>query len=331
VHKLRSLLHILLILIASAGPAGAKGLHHYVFFNMDRERISDSAFIETKAFEGAQLKYTWKQLEPERDRYDFSIIRADLEYLTSKGKKLFIQLQDASFEVARINAPLYLQKDADCHGGVNLQYRDDGTPEGQVARRWDPAVRARFQKLLSALGKEFDGKIEGIALPETAVGIDEGAHSAPGFTFEAYRNGIIENMKALKKAFPQSVAIQYANFMPGEWLPDNDRSYLRSVYEAAKATHVGVGGPDLKPWKPGQMNNGYCFIRKIDGAVPVGIAVQEGNYEHINPKTSRRVTIAELIDFATDYLRTDYMFWCTQEPYYSGELIPFLRKRSLQK
>ena len=50
-------------LICCAG-AGGEGPHHYVFFNRDRERISDVAFLETKPFEGAQLKYTWRELEP---------------------------------------------------------------------------------------------------------------------------------------------------------------------------------------------------------------------------------------------------------------------------
>jgi hypothetical protein len=36
-----------------------------------------------------------------------------------------------------------------------------------MARRWDENVRDRFKKLLVALGKEFDGKIEGVNLAET--------------------------------------------------------------------------------------------------------------------------------------------------------------------
>src|SRR5215470_6714190 len=76
----------------------AKPVRHYVFFGRDRERIAEASFLETKAFEGAQLKYTWKELEPQKDRYDFSAIRKDLAFLTSKGKKLFIQLQEVSFD-----------------------------------------------------------------------------------------------------------------------------------------------------------------------------------------------------------------------------------------
>jgi arylsulfatase len=40
---------------------------------------------------------------------------------------------------------------------------------------------------------------------------------------------------------------------------------------------------------------------------------------------ARDVTIAELLKFGTDELKLDYIFWCTQEPYYSNELIPFMR------
>ena len=73
------------LLICVDGIA-AQGTHHYVFFNRDRERIRDAAFLETKALEGAQLKYTWRELEPEQDRYDFSAIREDLQFLTSKER-----------------------------------------------------------------------------------------------------------------------------------------------------------------------------------------------------------------------------------------------------
>src|SRR6266566_4812218 len=84
---------ILSILTCYRGASAAEP-RHYVFFNRDRERISDAAFLGTKTFEGAQLKYTWRELERGRDDYDFSAIQRDLAFLNSKGKKLFIQLQD---------------------------------------------------------------------------------------------------------------------------------------------------------------------------------------------------------------------------------------------
>src|SRR3974390_2270935 len=143
-----------------AGVSGASP-HHYVFFNRDRERISEATFLGTKAFEGAQLKYTWRELEHEKDRYDFSAIQHDLAFLQAKGKQLFLQLQDASFDPKIIPVPAYLLNDAQYNGGADKQYgaEEDGKeqprPSGWVARRWDPAVQERFHRLLIALGKAF--------------------------------------------------------------------------------------------------------------------------------------------------------------------------------
>jgi hypothetical protein len=319
---------------ASADMNGrdAGGVHQYVFFNRERERISDAAFLQTKSFEGAQLKYSWRELEPTKDGYDFGEIRHDLASLTSNGKKLFIQIQDVSFDPAIIPIPRYLLNDAQYNGGADKQYSIQGedeehaTPAGWVARRWDPAVQDRFHKLLSALGHEFDGKIEGINLPETAVDFGESGRLFPkGFTPAIYRDSVLANMVALKRAFPKSVAMQYANFMPGNDAQSPDRSYLRSVYQRAKELGVGVGGPDLLPDKPGQMHNCYPLLREYARVVPTGIAVQNGNYEYMNPKTGKQVTVADLLAFGTDYLRVDYIFWCTQEPFYSRDLIPAFR------
>ncbi len=321
----------LLILLACTGVSAK--VRHYVFFGQDREKLKQaSSFLESKALEGAQVTYSWRQLEPKQDEYDFNYIREDLAFLSSKGKKLFIQLQDVTFSESRINVPRYLLQDAIYNGGADKQYHvNEGDEEhaivaGWAARRWDPAVQARFHKLLFALGKEFDGRIEGINFAETSVGFGYSGRLFPkGFSFEIYRDAIVTNMKALKRAFPKSVAMQYANFMPGEWRPTKDRGYLRAVYQAAKESKVGVGGPDLLPNRPGQLKSSYPLIREAAGIVPIGIAVQDGNYDDVNPKTGKRLTIAELIQFATEYLKVDYIFWCTQEPYYSQDLIPFLR------
>jgi hypothetical protein len=312
----------------------ARPIHHYVFFGQDREKIKTaSEFLETKALEGAQLAYSWRQLEPVKDKYDFSLIREDLAFLTSKGKKLFIQLQDVTFSESHINVPLYLLRESQYNGGADKQYRIAGDDEehavveGWMMRRWDPAVQERLHKLLLALGKEFDGRIEGINLAETSMIVGESGRLFPkGFSFEAYRDAIITNMKALKRAFPKSVVMQYANFMPGEWRPTEDKGYLRAVYDAAKDLKVGVGGPDLLPYRPGQLKSSYPLIRDAAGIVPTGIAVQDGNYEDQDPKTGKAMTIPELLKFATEYLKVDYIFWCTQEPYYSRQVIPFLKR-----
>ena len=312
----------------------AKPVQHYVFFGQDRDKIkTDSGFLGTEAFEGAQVAYSWRQLEPQKDQYDFSAIREDLTFLTSKGKKLFIQLQDTTFSESRIPVPRYLLNEPQYNGGADKQYRvkdhdeEHAVVDGWMARRWDPAVQERLHKLLFALGKEFDGRIEGINFAETSASFGESGRLFPkGFSFEIYRDAIITNMKALRQAFPKSVVIQYANFMPGEWRPTDDKGYLRAVYKAAQELKVGVGGPDLLPYRPAQLKNSYPLIREAAGTVTVGVAVQDGNYEDRQPQTQKPITIPELFKFATEDLRVNYIFWCTQEPYYSEQLIPFLKR-----
>src|SRR2546423_827243 len=308
--------------------AAAKRVHHYVFFAQDREKIKDAkSFLDTKAFEGAQVAYSWRQLEQGKDNYDFSEIREDLAFLNAHGKKLWIQFQDVTFTPTRIPVPKYLLNDPIYNGGADKQWRlpdnDEAKAvhEGWMARRWDPAVRERMQKLFIALGKEFDGRIEGINLSETsAVFGSTGKLFPKGYTREIYRDAIIANMKGLKRAFPKSIAMQYANFMPG------GRPYLEAVYRAARDSNIAVGGPDLLPFRPFQLSNSYPLIRDSAGTVPTGLAVQDGNYGDIDPKTGKRATIEELLKFATVDLKLDYIFWCTEEPYYSNDITPFIAK-----
>jgi len=306
----------------------AKRVHHYVFFGMDRERISDKLFLETGKFEGAQIGYSWRQLEHTKDEYDFSLIREDLKFLTEHGKKLWIQFQDVTFSPKRNHAPKYLLEDPKYNGGADKQWRipdDDesrAVHEGWMVRRWDPAVQDRLHRLFAALGREFDGRIAGINLSETSSGFGHSGKLFPkGYTPEIYRDSIITSMRVLKRAFPKSIAMVYANFMPG------GRPHLEAVYQAARDANVAVGGPDLLPFRPFQRENSYPLIRSSAGKVPTGIAVQDGNYSDVNRETGKRANIAELLKFGTDYLKIDYVFWCTEEPYFSKELVPYMASK----
>lgn len=316
--------------------ARAGTMQHFVFFGLERERIHEPSFLEAPRLVGAQLKYTWKELEPEKDRYNTDLVRRDLEFLQSKGKKLFVQLQDISFSTEIVNVPDYLLEDPAYHGGAHIQYEvEDGedkrvTAIGWVARRWDPAVLERFSSLLHALGDAFDGKIEGINFAETSVASTSwsrtGESVPEGFTFERYRDGIKSMMNAGRDAFPNSTVIVYANFMPGEWLPWNDQGYLKSIYQYAAEIGCGVGGPDLLPYRKGQLGHSYPLIRNRREGLPAGIAVQEGNYDQVVPGTHAKISVQDLYWFARDDLHLDYIFWGTQEPSYSRDVLVFLRE-----
>jgi hypothetical protein len=326
-----------LLLTLAAGSAASEPIHpaapmNFIFFDRERGRIADPAFLGNGSIAGAQLKYTWRELEPERDRYELRPLLADLAFLSKHGKRLFIQLQDVTFEDRDACVPDYLREDSSFGGGVARQYQirgdDESTarPDGWVARRWDPAVRARFIGLLQALGEELDGRIERINLPETAVSFGESGRLHPaGFSDTSYVRGVEALMTAARRAFPRSRVIQYANFMPGEWLPWTDHGYLRAIYAHADRIGVGVGGPDLLPYRKGQQSHSLPLIAGRAPGTVAALAVQWGNLDEKNPATGARVTVSELYRFARDRLRLDYIFWGTQEPYYSNDVLPFIR------
>jgi hypothetical protein len=328
----RILIFLTIFLIFCTNGIAQKKIKQYIFFELDRDRINDTSFLNNDCIEGAQLKYLWRELEPKEDQYNLELIENDLDFLTSRGKKLFIQLQDVTFDTTlRKPVPDYLITDKRYHDGVNIQYETNDNDEilgagGYVARRWDILVAERFNKLLKALGRRFDGKIEGINLPETSVEFGNTGKLYPeGFSPLIYRDAIIKYMTMVKIAFPHSVVILYANFMPGEWPHRADKSYLQSLYEFASKNKIGMGSPDIKIYQQPFMNHSYKFLREYTNSITSGVAVQEGNYEEINPKTGKQVTVTEIYDFANEYLCLDYIFWCTQEPYYTRDLLPFLR------
>ncbi len=299
-------------------------ISHYVYFARDREKIRGHAFLAVPRFDGAQLMYSWRELEPRKGEYDFSAVLADLEYLESHGKKLFIQLQDATFMPTRLPVPDYLLA-PEFGGGAVRMLDDSGSHEGWAARRWNPNVRERYALLLQALGREFDGRIEGINLQESAAA--GSAADDPTYSHEAYAEALRENMTALGSAFSKSVTMQYANFMPGEWLPWEDEGYLRSLYEHGEAVGVGLGAPDLMVKRRGQLNHALAMMHEGEYTVPLGIAVQDGNYigetGTLRVDSERKSIVPTLHGFARDFLKVDYMFWSFQEPYFSEDVLPF--------
>src|SRR4051812_46610112 len=93
-----------LILAAVAMTSLADGVrlpdnktHNFVFFAKERDLLPNHPFLTMKRFEGAQITYSWKQLERGEDAYEYDDIDADLRILKANGMKLWIQLQDATF------------------------------------------------------------------------------------------------------------------------------------------------------------------------------------------------------------------------------------------
>lgn len=317
-------------------PIPKDSILHFVYFSKDRDAIKNHPFLTLSRFKGAQIMYSWKELEIEKGQYDFSNIKEDIAYLGKYGKKLFIQLQDVTFDTRYKAVPNYLLA-KEYNDGAVLQYNDNGKPEGWTAKRWNRKVQERFANLLMALGKEFNKKIEGINLQETAIGVNNKIDST--FSELVYLQGLKSNMLALKKAFPDVTTMIYANFIPGEWLPFEDKGYLKSIYKYGEEIGVGLGSPDLMVTRKGQLNHALAQMHEGNFTVPLGIAIQDGNYigktgadnDYIENedkgKKNRKNLVPMLNAFAKDFLRIDYIFWVSQEPYFEEDVIPcFLEK-----
>lgn len=309
-------------------PIEKDDIKHFIYFARDREAIRNYAFLEHTDFEGAQIMYAWKDLEPEKDEYNFSMIYEDYNYLKSKGKKLFIQLQDATFSSGNKPVPDYLLTE-EYDWGVAGQMNNNGKLRGWVAKRWNSNVQDRFAKLLVALGDAFDGKIEGINLQETAIGVSAKYDST--FSPQKYVEAIKINMLSMKKAFNKSVTMQYANFMPSErGLLHAEKKYLKIIYEYGELIGVALGAPDLLVKKKEHLNHPYAMMHEAKYTVPLGVAVQDGNYigktgtlEIVN---ERKNIVPMLHDFAKEFLKVKYMFWSNQTPYFEQDVIPCFKK-----
>lgn len=281
--------------------------------------------LDHSCIKGVQIIYPWKQLEPKKNVYDFSQIKEDLKLLTQVHKKLFIQIQDRSFSPDIFNVPDYIREEGIYHGGVEMQYDFPGEGKkittGWVSRMWDPAVRERYKLLLQKLAIEFDGKVYGINLPETSTDFDP-EHAPKDFTENKYFYSVIDVMMYLRKNFQKSIVIQYVNFLPGEW--DNDHQYMYRLFELAMKYHIGLGGPDVVPYKRSQMKNSYPFFQKYKDKILAAFAIQEPDYTYTNPKTGNFYSFDEFYSFATTQLGASILFWNMEEPFFSTQLLPNL-------
>jgi hypothetical protein len=309
-----------------------------MYVGQDTDQLTDANFVSSNEFEGAQVSYPWRHLEHSEGEYDFSDIESDLATLKSAGKKLFLNIKDTGSAPEKC-VPGYILKDPKYGGGVEYQVDDGGKKTGVVARRWDPEVQKRFKALLMALGKQFDGRVSGVRLSETAIDIKTHGPGVPkGFSPDIYVDAVKTNMLALKQAFPNTLVIQHANFMP-EDTPDDSR--LRQIYQYGIQIGVGLGESDLmldmNALKNGEIkgnkhHHAYQIMQEggIKGRALIVIAAEDGNYlgktgTDDKPTGPWPDIVPSMFDFAKNGLNAQYIFWQHQEPFFTHDVIPFVR------
>lgn len=302
---------IILWIASSIAIAETTKIQNFLFLGGKNGNLQQyKKILNQHKFDGVQIVYTWKSLEPQKDHYNFSAIESDLLVAKKMHKKLFIQIQDRFFDPQAKYVPAYLLNDPTYGGGITMQLDNPGENKpvvsGWVTLQWNNNVRFRYQKLIKALAKKFDGEIYGINLPETAIDID--TKNNPMFSCDKYFNAELENIGITRKYFKHSYVVQYVNFFPCEW--NNDHNYMNRLFQYSLDNNIGLGGPDIVPYKKSQMMNSYQFFHKYKGKLTlVAMAVQEPTMTYINPKTKRLFTPQEFTNFAVDYLGANIIFW----------------------
>lgn len=293
---------------------------HYVFLD---HGPATPEILSLPQFRGVQKIFTWRTLEPEEGRYDFSSVRATLDLARKHNRQLVIQLTYKSFIRDTRGIPDYIQG-PDYGGGV---YRTEKGAWNPVI--WNKNVQERFLALLAALGREFDRdpNLEAVNLPETSVSADFIAHPQPGiqpYSEPVYFETLKRQIHALRHAFPTTVVIQYTNY---------PTKLLDQITDYEKEIGVGMGGPDVYPGIDGisdPVTGVYRLYRKMGGVVPMGAAVQESNYsvaekkrnaklrgltsQHglpltVTPEDEILFSPREHIKLGREQLRLNYLFW----------------------
>lgn len=298
----------------SSCAAGCRSPENWIYASDFSEA---TPFLDRPDIVGIQTLYRWKEMEDPQNRYDFSEIRENLAAARSKGKKLWVQIQDRTFYVNSNPVPNYLHTPLYDNGSVpqcdGTNCEADFQPSGYAAAQWNKHVRRRFQALLNAMANELDGEIYGVNLAETAISVAK----KDGYTSEGYFLGELENAAYAAKVFKKSRLVQYVNFWPDGFGGDN--GYLTKSFDFYARHGIGVGGPDLIPMKPGQEHNSYPYLTAYHDKVPFTVvAVQEPDLnatENPNPQTGKQFTKEEFQNYAVNCLGVNIIFWATSTPW----------------
>lgn len=287
---------------AQAAPGEERKFNpgHYVALHRYADGPAAIADSLRPGVRGIQKRYAWSELEPAKDRYDFSEIEHDLSLLRDTGRQLVVFIFDKSFKDFPYT-PDYLQPD------YTVPLKSVATGTGYVSKRWDPYVVERFGKLVDALSRAFDDHpgFEGIAIQETALGVEDAILEAESYTPEKYRDALIAQLGHAAGSLRRSQVFWYANFFP------QGQHMLAEVAEAVAPLGVAVGGPDVLPDRDSLERHVYPFLKAQPDDVLIFNSVQNDSYHHLHdePAATKYWTPKELLEFARDELDVEYLFW----------------------
>ncbi len=262
-------------------------------FHAGLDEIQDLPFVK-----GALLRVFWRQLEPQKDVYDFSRIDRYLELAAAHKKRFGLLLTTKNYR-AGVASPDYLRTPL-FDGGVFLVAKFKGTI-GDNITLWDSNTYYRLVRLIKALATRYDGNpwFEVLVINETAFG--QPVIPMP----EAQRASFFDNLMrvdiAARQSFSRTVVIQYVNF---------PYTYTPSVAQNLLNNGIGIGGPDVFLDDRDHDRRVYPLIEPARARVPVGMQVEaDCYYARSLGGPWDPPPVRELYDLARNRLHSNYIFW----------------------
>ncbi len=279
------------------------------------------------ALRGLVIRYEWAELEPTKGVYNFASIDHHLAELAKRNKRLIILIETKSFGATEIRVPKYLQT-AEYEGGVfAFGHSGSNVIDGYNIKLWNQNVFLRFAALTKALGQHLNAHpyFEGAGLQESALGTP--IKPITSTQVNTYYTNLLGINKHFRNNFPNTMSFQYLNF---------PRTYLSSLVNGLKAMGATLGCPDVFIQDPGLLFPGtkyspkgiYPYYTELSGAMPLAIQIEKANY--LNTKfdgSGYKPTVTELLNFAKQTLKVNYIFW-TRSPGYYDDVLAMLRQKA---
>lgn len=279
---------------------------------------------ETPALRGVQIRYEWAELESAKGVYNFTSIDQRLAELAAQKKRLIVLLQTKSFDPKTALVPDYLK--AEIYDGGVFPFGDyrGNVIRGYNIKLWNPQVHNRFVALVSALGEHFNSHpyFEGIGLTETSMGKPMTELSKN--EVDNFYNNLLSINQQLRKHFPNTMTFQFTNY---------PRPILESFIGKLKAMGTALGGPDvflddqgLLSKEPNSPKGVYNYYPELSGIVPLTPSVMQANHANTQHSgTIKAPAVSELLDFARDKLKANYIFW-TRAPGHHPKILKILNE-----
>ncbi len=295
--------------------------HYYLImsFGKDKSWYMDQVYRELKstpALRGIQVRFLWSEIEKSEGVYDFKVIDQLLAGLSSRGKRLVLQVQTKSFNPDWKLIPDYLKTTQYEGGQFAFNSYNQSTVDGYNIKLWNPQVRDRLIALFRELGKRYNSHsyFEGVGMIETALG--NPADPLSTTQIEGFYNNLMSVHQNMRLHFPNTMTIQEVNY---------PRPKLEFIVGGLRNMGAGLSGPDILIEDPGLLFEGseyspkgiYPYYPEVAGTIPIAPQVMGTNYRNTRADgTGYQPTVTELLTFARDRLKSNYIFWLRDSVYY---------------